>query len=240
MIATVVLFVLTLSGCGSSIGKEFVTCLASDCVDAELELALDAFTLELEMKNELSISLNGYEQDLVISRTKTGATILLHYVRSDLNYEDGFNEVENLFAIHDMIEEGLNDLDVDEEFSLISRVYITEGTSLHHFTFEDVDNTSEKKMNISLEQTDEGYTTFLSKVFFEYKDMLDYRIHDYEVQMQVDTELGEIVVILPNDSTEISIRYESYGGATLYSNQLNDILLLLADALNDDYTIVFE
>jgi hypothetical protein len=233
--------VFIVSGCDGPTEAEenFINCI-DNCEDDALEASLDVFVAELEGKYDVEIDLEGFEWDLVITKTEEKTNILLHYSRSDLTYEDGLNMVDTLFSIHSMIEDGLRDLKTEELFNLTTRIYIMDGSKLQHFTFEDLDLTSERRVKISLDQTDVDYETFLTKAFFEYKDLLDYRIHDYEVYMEVDTELGEVEVTLPVDTTDITLQYLNSGASELYNDRLNEITILLQDPLNEDYQVIVE
>jgi hypothetical protein len=203
-ISMAILLVFTASGCAKE--KTFLDCIEGDCEFSESQEILKEFMEEEALKNNIALEIDGYEYVLSFSMLYEPIDVSITYTSNAFDYRDAVDDVEQLYAVHSMIEQAMQGIDTTRDIVIRSTIDTFDEYASYFYRFKNDSLTDKKEMSLSIVSS-EDHEDFTSKYYPSSASFAAYFEQAYDLDISYRNESGFFQADVSVETNELSAKF---------------------------------
>jgi hypothetical protein len=231
-----IVFLLMLTGCNATPEEQLLTCFDKNCEETEKSEVVIEYVDSLAEYDILEY-MDGYTPFGTLAYNETKAVIGVIYENSQDTYSDGFDQLDKLYELFLVMESGLLDLEVNQNLEIVTMISIEEGINDYYFRFHNEKSTGRRILSVELDGFKDEHDVFMNLFYSELLNVFEYTNNDFDIKIDLVTDIGYIHLLNVQDSETIELRYNSDVSDEIYQARLNDLIENIENALNNEYSV---
>jgi hypothetical protein len=228
---------LFLIGCNATPEDKLLQCLDGNCKQTTKSEAVLNYVDNL-FEEDINDYLEGYIPLGTLAYDESRAVIGVIFENDQDTYTDGFDQYDQLYDLFLVMESELLKLDIDQDLEIATMLSIEEGINDYYFRFYYVESTNTRTLNVELDGFQDEHNVFMSELYAEMVNIFTYSDNDFDIKIDLVTDIGYIHLLNTDGSDVIELRYTSSVSDEIYQSRLSDLIEGIETALDNEYSVV--
>jgi len=233
----IILVLMFLVGCNSTPKDKLLDCLDEKCEETEKSEVVIEYVDSL-FADDIYEYVEGYSLLGSLAYNESRAVIGVIFENNQETYTDGYDKFDQLYDLFLVMETELPKLNIDQDLEIATMLSIEEGINDYYFRFYFVESTNTRTLSVELDGFQDEHNIFMNVLYAELANIFDYSNNDFDIKIDLVTDIGYIHLLNYDGTDVIELRYTSDVSDEIYQSRLNDLVEGIETALSNEYTVV--